>query len=55
MSEKVLFEIDLNEKQVRTLGIPMDVVPEDLKIMVNGVDILEQLKVKEFKIVKVLK
>jgi len=55
MSEKILFEIDLEGKQVRTLGIPMDVTPEDLKIIVNGVDILENLRIKEFKIVKVLK
>lgn len=40
---------------MKALGIPLDANPEELKIIVNGIDLLESMKIGDFKIVKVLK
>lgn len=57
MSEKteILFEIDPEKSEVKCLGIPLSTNIDSVKILVNGVDINEYMKIVSFKIVKVLK
>lgn len=57
MSEKVetLFEINAVDKIVKALDIPLDAELEQLKIIVNDVDINRNMKIASLKIVKVLK
>ncbi len=57
MSEKTetLFEIDTEKSEVRCLGIPLATDLSSVKILVNGIDINEHMKITSFKIIKVLK
>ncbi len=57
MSEKTetLFEIDPERDEVKCLDIPLSTQLDSVKILVNGVDINDYMKISSFKIVKVLK
>jgi len=57
LSEKTetLFEIDPDRDEVRCLGIPLSTQLDSVKILVNGIDINDYMKISSFKIVKVLK
>ena len=52
--EEVLFEIDVVEKTVTAVSIPLDAPLEKLKIYINGVDVNRTMKITSLKIVKVL-
>lgn len=52
--EETLFEIDSAGKTVKTIGVELDVVLDDLKIYINGVDVNRTMKISTLKIVKVL-
>ncbi len=53
--ERILFEIDVSNGEIKALGIPLDAGLDSVKIMVNGVDLLQSMKITELKIVKSLK
>ena len=56
MSEpvEILFEIDVDAKTVKALNIPLDAELENLKIIINGVDVNRTMQISSLKIVKVL-
>lgn len=56
MSEptETLFEIDVEEKTVKAVGIPLDTDLDALKIIINGVDVNRTMRISSLKIVKVL-
>lgn len=51
---ETLFEIDVDEKTVKAIGIPLDADLDSLKIIINGVDVNRTMKISSLKIVKVL-
>jgi len=52
--QETLFEIDVAEKTVKAVGIPLDADLEKLKIYINGVDVNRTMKISSLKVVKVL-
>jgi len=51
---EILFEIDAKDGKVEAIGIALDVELEELKLLINGVDINRTMKISTLKIVKVL-
>ncbi len=51
---ETLFEIDVEAKTVKAVGIPLDTDLDDLKIIINGVDVNRTMRISSLKIVKVL-
>ncbi len=52
--EETLFELDVDQEIVKTIGILLDAPIDKMKIYVNGIDINRTMKITTLKIVKVL-
>ena len=52
MMEEEILIVDTVNKKIKALGIELNAEPKDLKVLINGVDILKNIVVKELKIIK---
>ena len=51
MEEEIL-SADVKSRSIKVLGIELDMKLEQLKILVNGVDIIKNIKLESLKIIK---
>ena len=51
---EILFEIDAKDGKVEALGIALEVELDEIKLLINGVDVNRTMKISSLKIVKVL-
>jgi len=52
MMEEEIFLASAKTKKIKALGIEINAELEQIKIYVNGVDILKNIKLEELKIIK---
>lgn len=50
--EEEIFTADAKSRTVKALGVEIDAKLEELRILVNGVDILKTIKLSSLRIVK---
>ena len=51
MEEEIL-SADIKTKVIKVLGLELDAKLEQLKVLVNGVDIIKNIKLESLKIIK---